>query len=258
MKQGLFIIVVFVVAVVVSILIWQFIFGATANFKDGAARKDPTNMMGRVYTGGPLVPMLLTLSIMVITFIIERLLSLNKAKGTGPLTTFLRKVHAELNEGKIDAALETCHKQRGSAANIIRAGLDRYQKVSTGGVSPEKVVSETQRAIEEATMLEVPLLEQNLVALSTIASIATMVGLLGTVIGMIRAFQALAHAGAPDAIQLAIGISEALINTAGGLFAAIAGIVAYNYFVTRVDSFTYTIDEAAYSIMQTLTSKHEK
>jgi biopolymer transport protein ExbB len=96
------------------------------------------------------------------------------------------------------------------------------------------------------------------VALSTIASIATMVGLLGTVIGMIRAFQALAHAGAPDAIQLSIGISEALINTAGGLFAAIAGIVAYNYFVTRVDDFTYTIDEAAYSIMQTLTSKYEK
>ena len=258
MKQGLFVLVVLIIALVVSVAIWQFVFGAPSNFKDGAGRKDPTNLIGRVYTGGPLVPLLLTLSILVITFIIERLLSLNKAKGTGPLTAFLRKIHEQLNEGKIADALATCDKQRGSAANIIRAGLDRYQKVNTGGVSPEKVMSETQRAIEEATMLEVPLLEQNLVTLSTIASIATMVGLLGTVIGMIRAFQALAHAGAPDAIQLSIGISEALVNTAGGLFAAIAGIVAYNYFVTRVDDFTYTIDEAAYSIMQTLTSKHER
>lgn len=258
MKQGLFIALVLIVALVVSVAIWQYVFGAPGNFKDGAVRKDPTNLMGRVYTGGPLVPLLLTLSIMVITFIIERLLSLNKAKGTGPLTTFLRRIHENLNQGKIKEALEACDKQRGSCANIIRAGLDRYQTVNSGTASPEKVVSETQRAIEEATMLEVPLLEQNLVALSTIASIATMVGLLGTVIGMIRAFQALAHAGAPDAIQLAIGISEALVNTAGGLFAAIAGIVAYNYFVTRVDDFTYMIDEAAYSIVQILTSKHER
>jgi biopolymer transport protein ExbB len=258
MKQGVFVMVVLIIALVVSVIIWQFVFGAPSNFRDGEGRKDAINMMGRVYTGGPLVPLLLTLSILVITFIIERLLSLNKAKGTGSLIIFLRKVHEQLNEGKVTEALATCDKQRGSAANIIRAGLDRYQKVNTGGTSPEKVMSETQRAIEEATMLEVPLLEQNLVALSTIASIATMVGLLGTVIGMIRAFQALAHAGAPDAIQLSIGISEALINTAGGLFAAIAGIVAYNYFVTRVDDFTYTIDEAAYSIMQTLTSKYEK
>jgi biopolymer transport protein ExbB len=79
-----------------------------------------------------------------------------------------------------------------------------------------------------------------------------MVGLLGTVVGMIRSFQALAHAGAPDAVQLSIGISEALINTAGGLIAAIMGIVAYNIFTTKVDNFTYMIDEASYSIVQSL------
>jgi biopolymer transport protein ExbB len=83
-----------------------------------------------------------------------------------------------------------------------------------------------------------------------------MVGLLGTVIGMIRAFQALAHAGAPDAIQLSIGISEALINTAGGLIAAITGIVAYNFFVNKVDGFTYMIDEAPDSIIAILNSRN--
>jgi len=105
-------------------------------------------------------------------------------------------------------------------------------------------------------MLEVPLLERNLVALSTIASIATMVGLLGTTLGMIRAFAALASStGAPDAVQLSLGISEALINTAGGLIAAIIGIVAYNYFTTKVDAFTYNIDEAAATMVQTLAHK---
>jgi biopolymer transport protein ExbB len=83
-----------------------------------------------------------------------------------------------------------------------------------------------------------------------------MFGLLGTVIGMIRAFRALATAGgAPDAIGLSIGISEALINTALGLFAAIVGIVAYNFFINKVDNFTYMIDEASYDVVQTLTTK---
>ena len=119
-------------------------------------------------------------------------------------------------------------------------------------------MAEVQKSIEEAMMLEVPLLERNLVALSTIASIATMVGLLGTTIGMIRAFQALARAGAPDAVQLSIGISEALVNTAGGLTAAIIGIVAYNFFTTRVDNFTYMIDEASYSIIESLALRTHK
>ena len=97
------------------------------------------------------------------------------------------------------------------------------------------------RAIEEANMLETPLLERNLIMLTTIASIGTMVGLTGTTIGMIRSFKAMAQSGMPDATQLALGISEALINTAGGLICAQVGIVAYNYFVTRVDNFTYAM-----------------
>lgn len=72
---------------------------------------------------------------------------------------------------------------------------------------------------------------------------------------MIRAFQALAQAGAPDAIQLSIGISEALINTALGLFAAIIGIIFYNFFVTRVDNFMYMVDEASYNVAEILGAK---
>ena len=157
----------------------------------------------------------------------------------------------------MNEAIASCDAQRGSVAAVLRSALARFQEVTSdkSTIDKEKQLVEVQRAVEESLMLETPLLEKNLIALSTIASIATMVGLLGTTIGMIRAFKALAQAGSPDAIALATGISEALINTAGGLFAAILGIVFYNLFVNKVDNFTFQIDEANYNVMQLLKSK---
>ncbi len=207
--------------------------------------------------GGPLVAALILLTILQTAFIIERLWSLKKAQGRGPLPDFLNNVRKRLHAGDVEGAIQLCGQQRGSAANVIRAGLERYQQLRSEGAPKEKIVAETQAAIQEANGLEVPLLERNLIALSTIASIATMVGLLGTVIGMIRSFAALGHTGAVDASKLAIGISEALINTAGGLFCAIAGIVAYNVFVTRVDNFNYMMDEASYEAVQLLSAATE-
>ncbi|MGD0591569.1 MAG: MotA/TolQ/ExbB proton channel family protein [Bacteroidota bacterium] len=212
--------------------------------------------------GGPLVIGLIALVIILIAVIIERMLTLKKANGRGNMTVFLKNVQQAVNAGDIDSALAVCDKQRGSCANVLHAGLERYKMiVEEGDVKGQKELMESiQRSIEEATMLEVPMLERNLSMMSTIASIGTMVGLLGTVIGMIRAFQAMSRSGAPDAIQLALGISEALINTAGGLVAGIGGIVAYNFFVTKIDNFTYMIDEASYSIIQSLASRrpHKK
>ena len=111
---------------------------------------------------------------------------------------------------------------------------------------------------DEQMNLETPLLEKNLVILSTVASISTMVGLLGTTLGMIRAFQALAESGTVSATQLSIGISEALYNTAGGLLGAIIAIVAYNFFTTKVDNFVYVIDEGILSVTEIFTSMVRK
>lgn len=203
---------------------------------------------------GPLVATLIMLVILQTAFIIERSWSLKKAQGRGSLPDFLNAVRKRLHTGDIEGAIKLCGQQRGSAANVIRAGLERYLSARAEGATKEKIVAETQAAIQEANGLEVPLLERNLIALSTIASIGTMVGLLGTTVGMIRAFAALGHTGSVDATKLAIGISEALINTAGGLFCAIAGIVAYNVFVTRVDAFNYMMDEASYEAVQLLSA----
>lgn len=255
MKQSAFITVLIVVALVVSVLIYFFVFGNPANFKT-PEKTIPANLMGAVYLGGPIVMLLMTLSIMVITFTIERYLSLSKAKGKGAIESFLKRIQSALQEGDIDRAIEECNKQRGSIANVIRQGLERYQaSLHDKNLDSEAKLQEVQSAIEEAMMLEVPLLEKNLVALSTIASVSVLVGLFGTVLGMIRSFQALATAGTPNAAELSSGISEALINTAGGLFGAIVGTISYNFFVTKVGNITYMIDEATYNMLQILAIK---
>lgn len=206
-----------------------------------------------VQAGGPLVALLIMLSILTFTFIAERLLVLSRANGAGDIGQFIRRLKKDVDDGNIQAAVELCRKQRGCLANVVGAGLERYQQLKgKAGMEKDEVVDETRRAIEEANALETPLLERNLIALSTIASIATMVGLLGTTIGMIRSFSAMSNAGAPDASKLALGISEALINTAGGLGIAIIAIVAYNYFTQRVDAFNYSMDETTYEVLTLL------
>lgn len=231
----------FILATIISVAIWWFL-----------------PILGEIGVqmreAGILVAALILLAILQTAFVIERIWSLRKAAGRGSLPEFLSNVRKALHRGDVNAAIQLCGQQRGSAANVIRAGLERYQQVLSDGAPKDKIVAETQAAIQEANGLEVPLLERNLIALSTIASIATMVGLLGTTVGMIRSFHALGATGAVDATKLAIGISEALINTAGGLFVAIAGIVAYNVFTTKVDNFNYMMDEASYEAVQLLTA----
>jgi biopolymer transport protein ExbB len=258
MKQSVFITVVIAVALIVSVVIFYGVFGNPGNFKT-PEKNTPANIMGAIYLGGPIVVLLMALSIMVITFTIERQLSLSKAKGRGPIEPFLKKVQTALLDGNVEEAMAECDKQRGSIANILRQGLDKYQTLSADNkLEADQKLQEVQSSIEEAMMLEVPLLERNLVVLSTIASVSVLIGLFGTVVGMIRSFQALATAGTPNAAELSSGISEALINTAGGLFGAIVGTISYNYFVTKVGNITYMIDEATYNMLQILTLKGSK
>ena len=243
MKQSVFFFILLLVAIVTGYIIWAYM------------------LPDYLREGGPLVAGLISMLVLLIGFIIERWLTLRNARGKASVQAFFKKVITMLKAGDFEGAVAACDKQRGSVANIIRAGIERYNAVKDDKVlTGEKKVEETQRAIDEANSLEVPLLERNLIALSTIASIATMWGLLGTTIGMIRAFSATGHrkGGVIDAQQLAVGISEALVNTAGGLANAILGIVAYNVFVNKVDAFNYTIDEASYEVMQLIKGKEGK
>ncbi len=225
----------------------------------GVARTSENAILNSVYHGGPLVVILITVFCMLLAFIIERYLSLyGNAKGKSSVQVFFKKLITLINSDDLDGALAACDKQRGTTANVLRAGIDRYREVkANANMDSEKRLQLTKSAIEEANALEGPLLERNLIALSTIASIATMVGLLGTTVGMIRAFAATGNVegGVIDATSLATGISEALINTAGGLISGILGIFFYNFFVNKVDAFNYTTDEATFEVLQILKEK---
>ncbi len=249
------------VSLVVAYLIYEFVLGANGNFQGGDPTKHPLpgNVLGIVYKGGLIVPILLGLLIMIITFSIERLLTLNRAKGIKSIESFVRTVRQRLSASDTNGAIAACDVQQGSVASVVKAGLVKYREMENEpSMDKDQKVAAIQKEIEESTALELPMLEKNLVILSTIASVATLVGLIGTVLGMIKAFSAIAQAGAPDTVALSTGISEALINTALGIGGSTVAIIVYNYFTSRIDELTYSIDEAGFSIAQTFAAQHGK
>jgi biopolymer transport protein ExbB len=250
--------IVVVGCVVAGEIIWKFVLGAEGNFQDGASREKPANIAGTMYQGGFVVPILMATFLTLVCFIIERALTIVKAKGKVDGGEFVRKVQFHLANKNLDAAIAECDKQAGSVGNVMRAGLLKYKEmVSNNELDTDQKVLSIQKEIEEATALELPMLEKNLVFLSTIASCATLLGLFGTVLGMIRSFAAMATAGAPDAAALAAGISEALINTALGIGTSFFAIVFYNFFTTIIDGVTYAIDESGFTLTQSFASSHK-
>ena len=245
--------IIIVACVFVGWIIWQFIMGNGANFEGGinTGHPLPGNYLAMVYKGGPIVPVLLGLLLMVVVFSFERFSVISKAAGKGNLDTFMSSINVSIKEGKIDDAINACDKQQGSVANAVKSALLKYQEVKKEGFTSEEASETIHKEIEEATALEMPMLEKNLTIISTLVSLGTLAGLLGTVTGMIKAFGALASTGTPDQAALANGISEALINTATGISTSALAIVTYNFFTSKIDTLTYSIDEAGSTIVNT-------
>lgn len=250
--------------VIVGILLWKYVLGSPSNFADGDARHHPIkegigSTLGLIYLGGFVVPILLSLVLMSITFSIERYLTIGKASGKTSSESFVRKVKSHLSANNVDAAIKECDVQKGSVANVVKSALVKYKEMEgESTMEKDQKVLAIQKEIEEATSLELPMLEKNLVIIATMASVSTLVALLGTVLGMIKAFSALGNAGAPDSTALATGISEALINTALGIGNSAVAIIMYNVFTTKIDKITYTIDEAGFTIVQNFAAAHKR
>ena len=254
-KSGLFSAILIVVALIAAAIVYYFVFGNPANFKN-PEKTTPANLLGSAYLGGVVLIALMIVSIMVITYAIERALSLGKAKGKSEVSVFLKNVQNALRDGDTDGAIAACDKQKGSIANVIRQGLVAFQIATVDKtLNEEQKLAEVRTSIEEAMGLELPLLNRNMSALATLASISVLIGLFGTVVGMIKSFSALATAGTPNAAELSAGISEALFNTAFGLFGAVVGTIFYNFFLTKIGNLTYMMDEATYNILALLAIK---
>ena len=249
LNPGLIIPILFVIAY----CFFQFVLGSPDNFEGGDNTKSPLpgNYYGMVYHGGFVVPILITCLLTVIVFTIERLITLGQASGKGSADVFVSKIRTLLDKGQIEEAIKECDKQKGSVGNVIRAGLVKYKALAAdSSLNKEQKLAALQKEIEEATTLELPMLQKNLTVVATLASASTLFALLGTVLGMIRSFAALGASGAPDSSALATGISEALINTALGIGTAALATVSYAYLNSRVDDLTFTIDEIGLSIQQ--------
>ena len=245
---------------VIALCIYYFLLGNPANFVNNDPNNHPLsgNFLGTIYKGGIVVPIIQTLLLTVIALSIERYFAIRSAFGKGNLVKFVSDIKAALSDGNMERAQELCEKQGGSVANVVTATLKKYQEVEKDRtLSKDQQVLAIQKELEEATALELPMMEQNLPIIATITTLGTLMGLLGTVLGMIRSFAALSSGGGTDSMALSQGISEALINTAFGILTGALAVIAYNYYTNKIDKLTYSLDEVGFSIVQTFAATHK-
>ena len=218
----------------------------------------PGSFLGTIYKGGVVVPIIQTLLLTVIALSVERYLAIRSAFGRGSLVKFVANIKSTLAAGDMKKAQELCDKQGGSVANVVTSTLRKYADVENDAtLSKHQKVLAIQKELEEATALELPMMEQNLPVIGTITTLGTLMGLLGTVIGMIRSFAALSAGGGTDSMALSQGISEALINTAFGILTGALAVISYNYYTNKIDKLTYSLDEVGFSIVQTFAASHK-
>lgn len=245
---------VIIACFIVAVCLFIFWFGNEMHFDEDG---HPLDLWGTVYKGGFIVPLLQTLFLTVIVISVERAIALSAAKGKGSVDKFVANVKECLAKKDIAGAKELCKKQQGSVAAVVNAALISYEEMDKNTeLTTEQKVLTIQKSLEEATALEMPSLTQNLPIVATMTTLGTLIGLLGTVLGMIKSFQALAQSGAPDSTELSTGISEALINTAFGIATGACAVISYNFFTNKIDNLTYAIDEIGFSIVQTFQTTH--
>ena len=246
--------IVIICCLVIAVCIFQFLLGNPSNFMNNDPNNHPLNMLGTIYKGGIIVPIIQTLLLTVLALSIERYFALRSAFGKGSLSKFVANIKDALAAGDMKKAQEICDKQRGSVANVVTSTLRKYEENTS--LPKEQKLLAIQKELEEATALEMPMMQQNLPIIATITTLGTLMGLLGTVIGMIRSFAALSAGGAADSMALSQGISEALINTAFGILTGALAVISYNYYTNKIDKLTYGLDEVGFSIVQTFAATH--
>lgn len=259
---------VIIACAVIAVCIYLFVFGAASNFKGdiGAAFAcmsdaeaiEPAGLVGTVYMGGFVVPIIWTLLFTVVAFAIERFFAIRNAYGRTSLTKFVSDIKLALQKNDLEKAHKLCDAQRGSVANVVNATLNKYAEMEANNeLTKEQKILAIQKELEEATALEMPMMQENLPIIGTIVTLGTLTGLFGTVLGMIKSFSAMsAGDGGTDSTALATGISEALVNTASGIATGALAVIAYNYYTNKIDRLTFSLDEVGFSIVQTFSATH--
>lgn len=206
-------------------------------------------MWEMIQKGGPMMYLIILCSVIAFGIVIERMYNLNKARIDA--NRFMDEIINVLKRNKIIEAIEMCNKVPGPIAHIVKAGILKHDRSK----------AEIKEAVEEAAQLEIPRLEKHMPVLATIAHISPLMGLLGTVTGMIKSFQVIqqkALAMVPvNPGDLAGGIWEALLATLAGLSVAIPTYVAYNYLTSQIDNLVYDMEHSATDLVNLLTSRRD-
>lgn len=208
--------------------------------------------MQMIYAAGPLVLVLFFVWILTWAFAGERFWALNIARGKVSYDKVFPRIKNSIDKGDLDDAEKAAEGQLGSVGRVVAAGIKKYKTLS-GRLAERGLRNELGLALREANVLEGALLERNIIPIATIGSIANLIGLLGTVFGMIKSFAALSATGAAEkvaATKLAEGIATALVNAAGGLIVAIVAVIFYNYFLNRIDKLVFTMEEASGNLLE--------
>ena len=204
-------------------------------------------MFDLIVRGGPVMYPIILCSVIAFAIAIERVYHLHRAKID--TRKFMDNIANVLRRNKIMEAIEMCDNTPGPIAHILKAGILKHDR-------PRQEIRES---IEEAGLYEVPRMEKNLTALSTIAHISPLLGLLGTVVGMIRCFQVIQEKSSSlnpvSPGDLAGGIGQALVTTVAGLAVAIPVYVAYNYLVSRVNNMVLDMERSATDLTNILTQR---
>jgi biopolymer transport protein ExbB len=190
--------------------------------------------------GGAVMHGISILSLLSVTAIIYKLVVFRRVGGN--VNEFIAKVRSALLKGNVKGAIEVCEQSRSPVASITKSALLKHG-------SPREQV---EKSMENAAIHEVAYLEKFLTVLATVANIAPLLGFLGTVVGMVISFDVIATHGLNNPGLVAKGISQALLTTAYGLIVAFVTQPFYNYFISKVSSYTREIETAANILFETL------
>lgn len=252
-KGGLNALVVIILCFIVSVLFFTFVLGNASNFDEAG---HPLNLMGTIHEGGFVVPIIQGLLILVIVLAVERFFALRKARGSKAVDKFVGDLKKALEADNVAGAKDVCKKQAGAIGNAVLAAVEKYEEMlSETNLKKEDRALAIRNALDEAINMEMPTLQQNMPIIFTNTTLGTLMGLFGTVLGMIKSFSALSASGAPDSSALSTGISEALVNTASGIATGALAVIAYNYFDAQINDITYKMNEAGAVIISTFEVK---
>ena len=253
-KGGLNAILVIILCFIASVCFFMFVLGAPGNYDEAG---HPINLLGTIHEGGFVVPIIQGLLLLVVVLSVERFFALRKARGSKSVDKFVGDLKKALEADNLNGAKDLCKKEGGAIGNAVLSAVEKYAEMCENTtLKKEDRALAIRNALDEQINMEMPTLQQNMPLIFTNTTLGTLMGLFGTVLGMIKSFSALSASGAPDSAALSTGISEALVNTASGIATGALAVIAYNYFSALIDDITYKMNEAGAVIVAVFEAKN--